>query len=143
MKRIVAVLCFVLAGCSKKPTDWNVTEAMIPARDGVKLHTYIFSPKNAGDKLPFLIERSPYGFDNGRGERSLQNRYKQLADEGFIFVFQDIRGRYGSEGQFVMERPPRDRKDPASIDEGTDTYDTIEWLTHNVPDHNGRAGMLG
>ncbi len=143
MKRIVLAACLLLAGCSKKVTDWNLTEAMIPARDGVKLHTYIFSPKNASGKLPFLIERSPYGFDNGRGERSLQNRYKQLADEGFIFVFQDIRGRYGSEGQFVMSRPPRDRKDPNSIDEGTDTYDTIEWLLHNVPNHNGRAGMLG
>jgi putative CocE/NonD family hydrolase len=67
----------------------------------------------------------------------------ELADEGFIFVFQDIRGRYQSAGTFVMQRPLRDPSKPNSIDEGTDTYDTIEWLLHNVPNHNGRAGILG
>ncbi len=133
----------VMLACAKKPAAWDVTDVMIPARDGVKLHTLIFAPKDASEKLPFLIERSPYGFDNGRGERSLTARYKQLADEGFIFVFQDIRGRYQSEGQFVMQRPVRDRKDPHSIDEGTDTYDTIDWLLKNVPNNNGRAGILG
>jgi putative CocE/NonD family hydrolase len=139
----IAVVCCLLAGCAKKPTDWEKMDVMIPARDGIKLHALIFSPKNASGKLPFLIERSPYGFDNGRGERSLTNRYKELADEGFIFVFEDIRGRYGSDGQFVMERPVRDRSVPNSIDEGTDTYDTIDWLLKNVPNHNGRAGILG
>jgi putative CocE/NonD family hydrolase len=109
----------------------------------VKLHTLIFSPRNATAKLPFLIERSPYGFDNGRGELALRTRYQQLADEGFIFVLQDIRGRYQSEGQFVMQRPVRDPSNPQSIDEGTDTYDSIEWLLKNVPNHNGRAGLLG
>ncbi len=112
-------------------------------RDGVKLHTIILAPKGANEKLPFLIERSPYGFDNGRDERTLQTRYKQLADEGFIFVLQDIRGRYGSEGTFVMQRHPHDPTIPNSIDEGTDAYDTIDWLVKNVPNNNGRAGILG
>src|ERR1041385_6188290 len=143
MKRCLLAFCLLLAACSKQPTEWNRTEAMIPARDGVKLHTLIFAPKNANGKLPFLIERSPYGFDNGRDEKALATRYKQLADEGFIFVLQDIRGRYGSEGTFVMQRHPHDPKVPNSIDEGTDAYDTIEWLLKNVPDNNGRAGMLG
>ena len=100
----VSLLSFLLlAGCMKnESTDWNKTEAMIPARDGVKLHTLIFSPKNASGKLPFLIERSPYGFDNGRAEHTLATRYKELADEGFIFVLQDIRGRY------QVRRPVRD-----------------------------------
>jgi putative CocE/NonD family hydrolase len=137
------VMCLAGASCAKTPAVWDKTDVMIPARDGVKLHTLIFAPKGTGAKLPFLIERSPYGFDNGRGERSLNARYKELADEGFIFVFQDIRGRYQSEGQFVMERPVRDRNDPGSIDEGTDTYDTIDWLLKNVPNNNGRAGILG
>jgi putative CocE/NonD family hydrolase len=66
-----------------------------------------------------------------------------LARDGYIFVFQDIRGRYKSEGQFVMQRPLRDRRNPKSIDEGSDTYDTIEWLLHNVPGNNGRAGIFG
>jgi uncharacterized protein len=143
MKRVAIASCLLLAACQKKETAWDQTEIMIPARDGVKLHTLIFAPKNAKEKLPFVIERSPYGFVNGGAERALANRYKQLADEGFIFVFQDIRGRYQSEGTFVMERPVRDRGIPNSIDEGTDTYDTIDWLLKNVPNHNGRAGLLG
>ena len=141
---VVLVCCVVLIGCARKePSAWDKTDVMIPARDGVKLHTLIFAPKNPTTKLPFLIERSPYGFDNGRAELALRTRYKQLADEGFIFVLQDIRGRYQSEGQFVMQRPVRDRSNPKSIDEGTDTYDTIDWLLKNVPNNNGRAGTAG
>ena len=103
MKAVIFVCCLAVAGCHRSPSSpWNKTEVMIPMRDGVKLHTLIFAPARATTKLPFLIERSPYGFDNGRGERTLATRYKELADEGFIFVLQDIRGRYGSEGQFVM-----------------------------------------
>jgi putative CocE/NonD family hydrolase len=144
MKYAALLSCLVLCGCARtEPTQWDKTEAMIPARDGVKLHTLIFAPRNATSKLPFLIERSPYGFDRGRGELALRTRYQQLADEGFIFVLQDIRGRYQSEGQFVMQRPVRDPSNPQSIDEGTDTNDTIDWLLKNVPNHNGRAGLLG
>jgi uncharacterized protein len=144
MKCTALLSCLLLAGCMKKePAEWDKTDVMIQARDGVKLHTLIFAPKNASGKLPFLIERSPYGFDNGRAERTLATRYKELADEGFIFVLQDIRGRYQSEGQFVMQRPVHDKSQPGSIDEGTDTYDSIDWLLKNVPNHNGRAGLLG
>ncbi len=143
MKMMVIGACLALAACAPKPQAWDKMDVMIPARDGVKLHTLIFIPKNAPEKLPFLIERSPYGFDNGRAERTLETRYKQLAADGYIFVLQDIRGRYGSEGQFVMQRPVRDRSDSKSIDEGTDTYDTIDWLLKNVPGNNGRAGLLG
>jgi putative CocE/NonD family hydrolase len=144
MKYAVFVLCAALAGCKgSQSAAWNKTNVMIPMRDGVKLHTLVFVPAKASGKLPFLIERSPYGFDNGRDERTLGTRYKELADEGFIFVLQDIRGRYGSEGQFVMQRPIHDRSKRDSIDEGTDTYDTIEWLLKNVPGNNGRAGLLG
>ncbi len=140
----IAILCLLaLAGCAPKPQAWDKLDVMIPARDGVRLHTLIFIPKNAQEKLPFLIERSPYGFDNGRGEQTLRTRYKQLADDDYIFVLQDIRGRYGSEGQFIMQRPVRDPSDPKSIDEGTDTYDTIDWLLKNVPGNNGRAGLVG
>jgi uncharacterized protein len=119
-------------------------DAMIPMRDGVKLHTEIYAPKNAAGPLPFLITRTPYGTNDGaNGYSSLFNLYQEMIPEGYIFVMQDIRGRYGSEGQFVMQRPVRDRSNPNSIDEGTDTYDTIDWLIKNVPDNNGRAGLLG
>jgi uncharacterized protein len=146
MKTIVLACCscgFALAYQAPQAPEWDKTEAMIPARDGVKLHTLIFAPKRAPAKLPFLIERSPYGFSADRAEQSLARRYKELADDGYIFVFQDIRGRYQSEGQFVMLRPPREANKPGSVDEGTDTYDTIEWLLKNVPNNNGRAGILG
>ena len=119
-------------------------DAMIPMRDGVKLHTEIYTPKNVAGPLPFLITRTPYGTgDDAKGYSGLFNLYKEMIPEGYIFVMQDIRGRYGSEGQFVMQRPVRDRSDPKSIDEGTDTYDTIDWLVKNVPNNNGRAGLLG
>src|ERR1043165_9778705 len=107
------------------------SEAMIAMRDGVKLYTTIYVPKDAQEPLPFILLRTPYGIDT-RGPRSLQEYLKDLADEGYIFVFQDIRGRFKSEGQFVMSRIPRDKQDPKAIDEGTDTYDTIDWLLKNV-----------
>jgi putative CocE/NonD family hydrolase len=83
----------------------------------------------------------PYGIEGG--ERSFAGAYAELARDGYIFVHQDIRGRYKSEGQFVMLRQMRDKRDPKAIDEATDTYDTIEWLLKNVPGNNGRVGMMG
>ena len=143
MKYVAAIALLLLGGCAAHQPAWDKMDVMVPARDGVRLHTLIFIPHKATEKLPFLIERSPYGFDNGRAEPALKTRYKQLADQGFIFVFQDIRGRYQSEGAFVMQRPVRDPNQPGSIDEGTDTYDSIDWLLKNVPNNNGRAGLLG
>ncbi|HEV8146779.1 MAG TPA: CocE/NonD family hydrolase [Bryobacteraceae bacterium] len=142
MKRVVLTFCILLAGCAGQPGAFDRTEVMIPMRDGARLHTLIYAPKG-GAKLPFVIERSPYGWTGKKPDNVLAGRYKQMADEGFIFVFQDIRGRYQSDGTFVMQRPLRDPAVPKSIDEGTDTYDTIEWLLKNVPNNNGRAGILG
>jgi uncharacterized protein len=124
------------------PADaFTVQDVMIPARDGVRLHTKIFVPRNQEGPLPFLVRRTPYGIEGAGG--AFARAYQSLADEGYIFVFQDIRGKFGSEGQFVMQRPARAPGDTASLDEGTDTYDTIEWLLKHVPNHNGRVGMLG
>src|SRR6266581_360195 len=123
---------------------FDKTEVMIPARDGVKLHTEIYSPKNATEPLPIIIERTPYGLnDDEKGFSRKLRRYEEMIPDGYIFVFQDIRGRYGSEGKFVMQRPVHDPKDSKAIDEGTDTYDTIDWLVKNVPHNNGRVGLLG
>jgi predicted acyl esterase len=123
--------------------QYTSQEQMIPMRDGVRLHTIVFSPKNRTGALPFLIERSPYGWDDASAY--LNFALAELAKEGYFFVFQDIRGRYKSEGQFVMQRPVRVSSGSASkeVDEGTDTYDTIEWLLKNVPGNNGRAGIMG
>jgi len=116
-------------------------DEMIPMRDGVRLHTVIFAPQNQSGPLPILMNRTPYGADGSSD--SINRRYKELVHDGYIFVRQDIRGRYQSDGQFVMNRPPRDQKDLQSIDESTDTYDTIDWLVKNVAKNNGRVGVLG
>ncbi len=125
-----------------KPLIFNRQEIMVPVRDGVKLQTVIFTPKRSTGPLPFLIMRTPYGVPE---KESLfeSGSYDELIADGYIFVVQNIRGRFKSEGDFVMNRPPRERSDSKSIDEGTDTYDTIEWLLKNVPDNNGKAGIWG
>jgi putative CocE/NonD family hydrolase len=92
--------------------------------------------------LPFVFLRTPYGID-GRAERQFKSYLRDLVDDGYIFVSQDIRGRYKSEGEFVMMRPARDKSNPKTFDEASDTYDTIEWLLATVKGHNGRVGMLG
>jgi len=121
--------------------QYDIRDVMIPMKDGIKLHTAIYIPKGRNEALPILFIRTPYGI--GGAGRNFQGSYKELADDGYIFAFQDIRGRYTSEGAFVMMRPARDRKDPGSIDEASDAYDSIDWLVKNVAGHNGRVGMLG
>ncbi|MGE5732292.1 MAG: CocE/NonD family hydrolase [Gemmatimonas sp.] len=121
--------------------SFDSSEAMIPMRDGVKLHTTIFVPKGSTADLPFVLTRTPYGIH--RYSIELLTSYSALAAEGYIFVFQDIRGRYGSEGQFNMNLFPRDKRNSKTTDESTDSYDTIEWLLKNVPHNNGRVGQLG
>lgn len=126
-----------------KPGDkYSRQEVMIPVRDGIKLHTVIFTPKNQSEKLPFLMLRTPYGVNDYPSPERVEY-IKDMADEGYIFVFQDIRGRYLSEGQFMMQRFNRDKKKAGTIDEASDTYDTIDWLLRNVPDNNGKAGIYG
>jgi putative CocE/NonD family hydrolase len=132
---------FTFTHAQNEVSDYTKTEVMIPMRDGIKLNTAIYAPKNAPGPLPIIFRRTPYGISNAAN--SFKGSFKELADDGYIFVFQDNRGRYGSEGQFVMQRLPRDRRDPKAIDEGSDAYDTIEWVLKNVPKHNGRVGMLG
>ncbi|MGB9336425.1 MAG: CocE/NonD family hydrolase, partial [Candidatus Acidiferrales bacterium] len=123
---------------------FNKTDVMIPMRDGVRLHTEIYAPKDAKEALPLLIERTPYGLsDDEKGFSRLIFTYREMIPDGYIFVFQDIRGRFGSEGTFVMQRDPRDKSDAKAIDEASDTYDTIDWLVKNVPKNNGRAGVVG
>jgi uncharacterized protein len=123
---------------------FDKTEVMIPVRDGVKLHTEIYTPKNPSEALPILFERTPYGISApDKGHSRMLSRYDEMMADGYIFVFQDIRGRYGSEGKFVMLRPVHKASDAKGVDEATDTYDTIDWLVKNVKHNNGRVGMDG
>ncbi len=123
---------------------FDKTDVMIPMRDGIRLHTEIYRPKDVKEPLPFLIERTPYGTaGDEKGFSKLLGLYTEMFPEGYLFVLQDIRGRFGSEGKFVMQRPPRDRNDSKAIDESSDAYDTIDWLVKNIPNNNGRAGVVG
>ena len=122
-------------------------EYEIPMRDGVKLFTAVYAPKDQSSSYPILIHRTPYGIrpygpDNYPAEP--RGVLKYYAEERFIFVYQDVRGRNGSEGEFVHVRPHLPVKSaPADIDESSDTYDSIDWLLKNVPNHNGSAGLMG
>jgi putative CocE/NonD family hydrolase len=143
---LVILLAFALPAAqpqapSSPAETFSEQDLMIPARDGVRLHTKIFTPTGQTGPLPIIMRRTPYGIEGAAG--AFTRYFKSLADDGYIFVFQDIRGKFGSEGTFVMQRPARAPGDTTSLDEGTDTYDTIEWLLGNVPNHNGRVGMLG
>jgi uncharacterized protein len=144
---LVAVETLHVRGSDDQPDMsalFDKRDVMIPMRDGIKLHTEIYTPKHQDGPLPFIFERTPYGLSDGSNGYTMKFRiYQELVAEGFIFVFQDIRGRYGSEGQFVMFRDPRDKGDPHAIDEGTDTNDTVRWLLKNISNNNGKVGILG
>lgn len=119
---------------------------MIPMRDGVLLHAAILRPAYADKPLPFLLTRTPYGVE-GATAKSFPAQNPYLARSGYIFVEEDIRGRYGSGGTFVMMRPLAAHHDakvyPKDIDESTDAYDTAAWLVQHVPANNGRIGVFG
>jgi uncharacterized protein len=127
----------------QRDSAYSLREEMIPMRDGVHLYTRILVPRGRNEPLPFMFVRTPYGI-SGMGSGSTERSYGFLARDGYIFVFQDIRGKFRSEGQFVMQRAPRrDAPGAKAIDEGTDAYDTIDWLLKNVSNNSGRVGMTG
>src|SRR5262245_7392796 len=140
---ITLVLC-PLAAFAQFPTPEELTayikdnytkrEVTIPMRDGVKLFTSIYEPKDRSQKYPILMNRTcyavrPYGADQFR---TLLGPNELFAKEGYIFVYQDVRGRWMSEGEFEDVRPDIENQTPKDIDESTDTYDTIEWLLKNT-----------
>jgi len=132
--------------------DYIKREVMIPMRDGVKLHTVILVPKGATG-APILLTRTPYDANVLTGHaqsahlgpilNGYDNATEVIVDGGYIRVVQDVRGKYGSEGDYVMNRPLHGRLNPTTVDHSTDTYDTIDWLVKNIPEGNGRVGILG
>ena len=139
---VTVALCAPLAAAQGVAERFDKREAMVAMRDGVKLYTTVYAPKSATVPLPILFLRTPYGIDGAAGR--IASSLKELADDGYIFAFQDARGKFRSEGEFVMQRPPRaDAKNAKAIDEGTDAYDSIDWLIKTVSNNNGRVGMLG
>jgi hypothetical protein len=132
--------------------DYLKRDVMIPMRDGVKLHTVIIVPKGAKG-APILLTRTPYNATALTSHASsahlgpilqgYDNATDVIVEGGYIRVVQDVRGKYGSEGDYVMNRPLRGPQNPTPVDHATDTYDTIDWLVKNVPESNGKVGILG
>jgi putative CocE/NonD family hydrolase len=132
--------------------EYTRREVMIPMRDGVRLHTVILTPKGAKG-APILLTRTPYDA-NAQTTRAqsphlgptlygYDNATDVIVDGGYIRVVQDVRGKYGSEGDYVMNRPLVGPQNPTPVDHATDTYDTIDWLVKNVKETNGRVGIIG
>jgi putative CocE/NonD family hydrolase len=129
--------------------DFDRRDVMIPMRDGVKLHTLIFVPKGARH-APLLFTRTPYGAakTTSQNESAHMSLVLPTGDDmvsvsGYIRVYQDVRGKYGSEGSYVMNRPPRGPLNASATDQTTDAWDSIDWLIRNVAESNGRVGMIG
>jgi uncharacterized protein len=132
--------------------DYSRRDVMIPMRDGVKLHTVILVPKGARNS-PILLTRTPYDATAltshahsahlGPILNGYDNATDVIVEGGYIRVVQDVRGKYGSEGDYVMNRPLRGPQNPTDVDHATDTYDTIDWLVKNIPETNGKVGILG
>ncbi len=120
-------------------------EYRIPMRDGVHLFTSVYVPKDASKPYPFLVNRTPYSV-SPYGENHYPARLgpsREFDEAGYIFVFQDVRGRWESEGSYDIVRPHVDHPTGQDVDESTDMYDTVEWLLHHVPNNNGRVGLYG
>lgn len=152
MKRLLMFFCFVTVSFSFAQTNsveenYTKKEVYIPMRDGTKLFTIIYTPKDISksNKYPFIMNRTcysiaPYGETNFRKKLS-PNKF--IENEKYIFVFQDVRGRYMSEGTFTNMTPQVDHKTKKDVDESTDTYDTVDWLVKNVQNNNGKVGQYG
>jgi putative CocE/NonD family hydrolase len=128
--------------------NYTKKEYSIVMRDGVKLFTAVYTPKDSKEKHPFLITRTPYSCAP-YGEDKFQPRlwnfhWREYLKEGYIFVFQDVRGRWMSEGTFMDVRPfNTNKKTKKDIDEASDTYDAVDWLVKNIPNNNGNVGVFG
>jgi putative CocE/NonD family hydrolase len=153
MKRFFLLL--IAAGCfissfSQAPDSlvYAMRSYMIPMRDGILLNTVVISPQNQSVPYPILLTRTPYGTDAYHPKDSLITLHKSypyysMAAEGYIFVLQDVRGRYNSQGNMEIHQPLIHQTKKGAVDESTDTWDTIDWLVHNVKNNNGKAGIVG
>ncbi|MEO7672719.1 MAG: CocE/NonD family hydrolase, partial [Pyrinomonadaceae bacterium] len=130
--------------------NYDKREVMIPMRDGVKLFTSIYTPEKKSEKYPILLNRTPYTVAPYGKDKDGKDQFKQslgpdalFAREGYIFVYQDVRGRWRSEGVWEDVRPDIANNTPQQIDESTDTFDTIDWMLKNIPNNNGKVGIYG
>ena len=152
MKRILQFFCILIFTSSfgQNPDfvkeNYTKIDTTITMRDGIKLYTIIYVPKDQSEKYPFLMERTPYSVApygrNNYARRLGPNT--ALMNEKYIFVYQDVRGRYMSEGHNLEMTPYiPNKKDKTQVDESSDTYDPIDWLLKNISNNNGRVGLYG
>ena len=146
---VIGCLCATSFAQTDTIGFYKKSEVMIPMRDGIKLHTVIFSPQGAKAPVPVLLERTPYGADPGFANDSafsfslFGNYYGMMMKEGYFLVFQDIRGKYKSEGKMEIHQPLIHAKEKNAVDESTDTWDTVDWLTKNLSNNNSKVGIFG
>ena len=155
MKKFLSIIIFIALvqtslAQQDSITQYKVTNVMIPMRDGIKLYTVLVAPINFNHPVPILMERTPYGASLfGNDDTTIDVsflhdwQFYNMAKEGYIFVFQDIRGKFKSEGTMQIHQPLIHATQKGAIDESTDTYDAIDWLVKNVPNNNGKAGIVG
>lgn len=154
MKRLIFTTflsLFLLFGYSQEvdeayvKNNYTKIEEYITMRDGVRLFTSIYIPKNTDQKYPIMLNRTPYTVaPYGTGDvKAYLGNFPEMTKAGYIFVYQDVRGRWMSEGTYENIRPTRSKANGQKIDESTDTYDTIDWLVKNVQHNNGKVGMYG
>ncbi|HTL10393.1 MAG TPA: CocE/NonD family hydrolase [Chitinophagaceae bacterium] len=147
---LLLLMLFTSALSAQNPAEllYRKKTFMVPMRDGVKLFTVVLQPVNAPTPLPLLLQRTPYGADIQLSEDSVFSmrawaQMALLARDGYIFVLQDIRGKYKSQGQMEIHQPLVHQSIPSATDESTDTWDTVDWLVKNISNNNGKAGILG
>ncbi|HEY2824886.1 MAG TPA: CocE/NonD family hydrolase [Gemmatimonadales bacterium] len=128
---------------AQQPITYERRELTIPIRDGVHLFAVALIPRGATEPLPILLIRTPFGATVEFSSDKLPAQFQELAEDGYIFVTEDSRGRNGSTGVFVTNRPQHDPRNPNGTDESTDAYDTVDWLVKNLPHNNGKVGVLG
>ncbi len=150
MLRNVICTLFVIVGiaaphsaAAQPAPSYERREITIPMRDGKSLYAVALIPIGAARPLPILLIRTPFGAAREFRSDTLPPAYRELAEDGYIFVTEDVRGRFRSEGSFVTMRPLHDPHDDAGTDESTDAWDTIDWLVGHLPNNNGRVGVLG
>jgi putative CocE/NonD family hydrolase len=150
---VFTAACFLALAVSLRAQNLEYTNAnytkyerYIPMRDGVRLFTAVYAPKDSSKPYPIMLVRTPYSIPPYGSDRYRDTVGPSFVfeKEGYIFVYQDVRGRWMSEGKFDQVRPYKPVKSgPKDFDETTDTWDTIEWLLKNIPNNNGRVGMWG
>src|ERR1700730_4527805 len=127
---------------------YHKSSLVIPMRDGISLYSIVLAPLQKRNlALPILLKRTPYGVDNQFPDSIIDlfnyPIFSAMAQEGYIFVFQDVRGKYKSEGYMEINQPITSQAGISSVDESTDTYDTIDWLIKNIEGNNGKVGLYG